>query len=186
MYNEFFRIPLRHYIFFISSLCVRYKFMADITILTPYVSIAVQRIRVYRQCRAYPPPRLGCSSQFQGRGLKGWVPSCTIYNIFLFSNSYRDGQQREKNKRNNVKWSKTEVNDLFMQNSHCYVLIPCIRSAVEGRGRLWRARCFFLESANCSVYVPLSYHFQLSTLEQLTCCDWEGLHICKNLIYGRL
>lgn len=86
-------------------------------------------------------------------GVKGWAPSCTIYSIFLFSNSYRDGQQRGRR-------SEIEANDLFMQNSQSSVMIPCVRSAIEvgnGRQELWRAPCFFtVKCKSCTVYVSVS------------------------------
>lgn len=58
---------------------------------------------------------------------------------------------------------KTDVNDLFMQNSHSSVLILSIRSAVERGGtkaaKALECLLFFLESANhvartCQ-YVPV-------------------------------
>ena len=122
------------------------------------VHVVVEIIRVYRYCRAHPPSESGCSSQFQGMGggggVKGLVPSHAIYNIFLFSNSYRDGQERERKKKTPGEMKGDRKWMIYSCKIHTgSVLIPCIRSAVEAgeteaTGALETLLFFFLESAN--------------------------------------
>ena len=130
VYNELFSRPLRHrplvfhHVQRTSSWQkLQYKL---------FVRLVAVIFRVYRQCRARPPPDPGCSSKFRGRGWKvERLPAESTASSSSRTPTETDNREEGDKKRREMKW---EVDDLFMQYSHSSVMILGVRSAVEEGG----------------------------------------------------